>query len=468
MNFQDNIGVLEKDGAIKRMYPKSVNGFLFKARSIFGYSLLAFLFSAPFLTINGQPLLLLNVIERKFIIFGQIFFPQDFYLFALAMLTFMVFVILFTVVFGRVFCGWACPQTVFLELIFRQIERLIEGDANQQRKLNEGEWTTEKIWKKSLKHTLFAIISFAIANTFLAYLVGIKELQKLITHSPFHNLTLFVSLIIFTGAFYYVFAKFRELVCIVVCPYGRLQSVFLDNKSIVVAYDFVRGEPRGKLKKGEVLEIETAPKGDCIDCKLCVQVCPTGIDIRNGTQLECINCTACIDVCDDVMEKIHKPKKLIRYDSMEGITEKKPLRFTTRIAAYSVVLTLLLGILSFLLISRKPVEITILRTSGMLYQEADSLTMSNLYNVELVNKTPNAMNLELRVKDNLGTIKFVTGEKTLHLPSQNDVKGIFFVLIPKKNIHKLTTKIVIEVYDVANKNKIITEAKTSFLSPNAN
>jgi cytochrome c oxidase accessory protein FixG len=462
MDFRDTIGVLDSKGANKRMYPKEVNGFLYKARNVFGLSLLAFLFAAPFIKINGQPLLLLNILERKFIIFGQIFFPQDFYLFALAMLTFMVFVILFTVVFGRVFCGWACPQTIFMELVFRRIEHWIEGDANQQRKLNEGKWTTEKIWKKSLKHTIFWIVSFLIANTFLAYIVGIEELQKLITHSPLHNITLFIALIIFTTVFYYVFAKFRELVCIVVCPYGRLQSVFLDNKSIVVAYDFVRGEPRGKLKKNDTQSPAETPKGDCIDCKLCVQVCPTGIDIRNGTQLECINCTACIDVCDEVMEKIAKPKKLIRYDSMEGITQKKPLRFTTRIAAYSVVLTLLLGVLTYLLISRKPVAMTILRTSGMLYQQPDSLTISNLYNVELVNKTPNAMDLEFRIKENIGTIKFVNDAKTLHLPSQNDVKGVFFVLIPKKDIHQLSTKITIQIYQ---KNELLNEQKTTFLSP---
>ncbi len=460
MDFRDTLGVLDKQGGTKRMYPKSVNGVLFKARNVLGLTLLAFLFTAPFIKINGQQSLLFNILERKFVIFGQIFFPQDFYIFALATLTFIVFVVLFTVVFGRVFCGWVCPQTIFMELIFRRIEYWIEGDANAQRRLNEGKWTNEKIWKKTLKHTLFAIVSFLIANTFLAYLVGIEELQKLVTHSPFVNLTLFISLLIFTSVFYYVFAHFRELVCIIVCPYGRLQSVFLDNKSIVVAYDFVRGEPRGKISKNEA--VSTPPKGDCIACGLCVQVCPTGIDIRNGTQLECINCTACIDACDDVMIKVGRPTKLIRYDSIEGITQKKPLKFTTRIAAYSTVLVLLLALLTYFLVSRKDVEIIVLRTQGLLYQQPDSLTISNLYNLELVNKTSEKMNLILKIKDEIGTIKFVSQNSQIVIEGQGVFKTSFFILIPKKNLRSYKTKLQIEAYADG---KLITETTTSFASP---
>jgi len=459
MDFRDTIGVLDKKGDTKRMYPKSVNGVLFKARNAFGLTLVAFLFTAPFIKINGQQSLLFNVLERKFIIFGQIFFPQDFYIFALAMLTFLVFIILFTVIFGRVFCGWACPQTVFLELIFRRIEYWIEGDANAQRRLNEGKWTTEKIWKKTLKHIIFWIVSFLIANIFLAYLVGTAELQKLVTHSPLDSPMLFVSLLIFTAAFYYVFAHFRELVCIIVCPYGRLQSVLLDNKSIVVAYDFVRGEPRGKMSKNE--PADTPPKGDCIACGLCVQVCPTGIDIRNGTQLECINCTACIDACDEVMVKIGRPKKLIRYDSIEGITQKKPLRFTTRIAAYSTVLVLLLGLLTYFLLSRKEVELTVFRTQGLLFQQPDSLTISNLYNLEIVNKTNEKLDLILKVKD--GTVKMVSQNTRIAVVGQGTVTTSFFILIQKKDLHSYKTKLKIEAYNING--KLITDTETSFASP---
>ncbi len=462
MDFRDNVGILDRQGGTKRMYPKSVDGFLFKARSIFGYSLLVFLFVAPFLKVDGQPLLLFNILERKFIIFGQLFFPQDFPIFALAMLIFIVFIVLFTVVFGRVFCGWACPQTVFMELIFRRIEYWIEGDANAQRRLNEGKWTNEKIWKKTLKHALFWIISFLIANTFLAYLVGIDELQKLTTHSPFENIILFVSLVIFTTVFYYVFAHFRELVCIIVCPYGRLQSVLLDNRSIVVAYDFVRGEPRGKINKNEA--VVTPPKGDCIACGLCVQVCPTGIDIRNGTQLECINCTACIDACDEVMVKIGRPKKLIRYDSIDGITQKKPLQFTARIAAYTTVLVLLVSVLTYLLASRKAVEMVVLRAQGLLYQQPDALTISNLYNLELMNKTAQKLDLTLKLKNEIGSIRFVNVNQSASITVQGQevFKTSFFILIPKKNLHTYKTKLQIEAY---TNGKLMTVTETSFASP---
>jgi cytochrome c oxidase accessory protein FixG len=460
MDFRDTVGVLDKQGGTKRMYPKRVNGLLFKARNALGLILITFLFIAPFIKVGGQPFLLFNILERKFIIFGQIFFPQDFYIFALAMLVFIVFIILFTVVFGRVFCGWACPQTIFMELIFRRIEYWIEGDANAQRRLNEGKWNTEKIWKKTLKHSVFWIVSFLIANTFLAYLVGIEDVQKLVTHSPLDNSILFFSLVVFATVFYYVFAHFRELVCIIVCPYGRLQSVLLDNKSIVVAYDFVRGEPRGKINKNEI--VSAPAKGDCIACGLCVQVCPTGIDIRNGTQLECINCTACIDACDEVMEKVGRPKKLIRYDSIEGIAQKKPLRFTTRIAAYAIVLGLLLGLLTYLLMSRKAVEMLVLRTQGLLYQQVDSLTISNLYNLELVNKTTEKLNLTLKLKDEIGTIKLISQSPKIEVKGQAIFKTSFFILIPKKNLHNYKTTLKIQAY--ANE-KLITEAETSFVSP---
>jgi cytochrome c oxidase accessory protein FixG len=245
----------------------------------------------------------------------------------------------------------------------------------------------------------------------------------------------------------------------VVCPYGRLQSVLLDKKSIVVAYDFVRGEPRGKIEKNKV---EATPKGDCIDCKLCVHVCPTGIDIRNGTQMECINCTACIDACDEVMVKIGKPKKLIRYDSLQGITDKIPLKFNTRLVAYTVVLLLLSSLLTYFLVSREPVELTVLRTPGMLYQQPDSVTISNLYNAEIVNKTADNLNLEVKVKDNLGTIKLVTQNATIAVPKQEVAKTSFFILIPKKSLTSYNTKLYVQVY--AN-GKLMTESKTSFASP---
>ena len=281
--FRDTLGTVDAQGKRIWVYPKKPKGAFHNKRLIVSIILLGMLFSGPFIKIGGQPLLLFNFFERKFVLFGVAFWPQDFHLFGLAMIAMFVFVILFTVVFGRIWCGWACPQTIFMEMVFRKIEYWIEGDANQQRKLASAPWTTKKIFKKGAKQLIFIAISILIAHTLMAYLVGIDQVKLIVSSSPFENWTGFLATTFFTGVFYWVFAYFREQACVAVCPYGRLQGVLLNKDSMAVSYDFVRGEPKGLLKKG----ITQEGNGDCIDCKLCVHVCPTGIDIRNGTQLEC-------------------------------------------------------------------------------------------------------------------------------------------------------------------------------------
>jgi len=456
--FREQLGVLDKKEGRTWIYPKQVNGFFYKARTAFGVILLVILFGMPFIKVNGHPLMLFNILERKFIVFGVPFFPQDFFILALALVAFIVFIALFTVVFGRLFCGWACPQTVFMEMVFRRIEYWIEGDANAQKRLNESPWTASKIFKKSLKHSVFFGISFLIAHTFLSYLIGVDEVKKVITEGIAENWKVFLALILFTGAFYTVFAFVREIVCIVACPYGRMQSVLLDSNSIVVAYDTLRGEPRGKIKKGD----ET-PKGDCIDCKLCVQVCPTGIDIRNGTQLECINCTACMDVCDEVMVKIDMPKKLIRYDSLNGIQAGEKLRFSGRIMGYSVVLLVLLGIIGAALFTRKEVQVNIMRTPGMMYQQIDDQTVANLYNAALVNKSFETKEIRLELAEGQkGKIRLVGNQKTIRLKPQEITKATFFIEIPNKSIEASSLEFRVRV--LVN-NKHLTDIKTSFLAP---
>ncbi|MBY0433272.1 MAG: cytochrome c oxidase accessory protein CcoG, partial [Cyclobacteriaceae bacterium] len=307
--FRNTLATVDAEGKRVWMYPKKPSGIHHRWRVAVSVFFLSLLFAGPFIKVQGRPFMLINIFERKFILFGHVFWPQDFFLLALTLITFFVFIILFTVAFGRIWCGWACPQTLFMEMVFRKIEYWIEGDANEQRRLNKAPWTANKILKKSGKQLAFLLIAILIAHTVMAYLIGIDQVRLIVTQSPLEHLPGFLGLTAFTFIFYGVFAYFREQACIVVCPYGRLQSVLLVKDSIVVAYDWLRGEPRGKLKKNQVAE----GHGDCIDCKLCVHVCPTGIDIRNGTQLECVNCTACIDACDDVMLKINKPKGLIRY-----------------------------------------------------------------------------------------------------------------------------------------------------------
>mgnify|MGYP006289356819 CR=1 FL=1 len=421
-SFRDSISTIDEEGKRKWVFPKKPKGRFTKMRTWVSYFLLAFLFLAPFVRIGGQPLLQFNLLERKFILFGQIFWPQDFHLFVLSMITLVIFITLFTVVYGRLFCGWVCPQTIFMEHVFRRIEYWIDGDWKAQMRLKKAAWTKEKVRKRVLKHAIFFAISFLIANTFLAYIIGSDALIDIITDPPSEHAGGLAAITIFSGVFYGVFAFFREQVCTTVCPYGRLQGVLLDRQSVVVAYDYERGETRGKIRKNE--NRDEVGKGDCIDCGHCVHVCPTGIDIRNGTQLECINCTACIDACDEMMEAVNLPKGLIRYASEEQIQTRKPFKLSGRAKAYTVVLALLIGVVVTLLATRTEVEAIILRTPGMLYQTNEDGSISNLYNYKIVNKTNRDLELDFVPLEEGYSIKVIGNQP--ELATQEVLEGAFF------------------------------------------
>lgn len=437
------------------IYPKLIKGNLYRYRTLFSYVLLALLFSAPFIKVNGEQLVLLNVLERKFVIFGVLFMPQDFYLFVLGLLAFMVFIVLFTAIFGRVWCGWACPQTIFMEMVFRKIEYWIEGDARQQRELNTAPLSAEKVFKKSVKHLIFMIISFLIANIFLAYIIGSDSLISIIKEPVNRHIYGFVAICIFTIVFYLVFSRLREIVCTVICPYGRLQEVLLDRKSLVVAYDYSRGEPRGHISHNN-----TEPTGDCVDCGLCVQVCPTGIDIRQGTQMECINCTACIDACDMVMEKVHRPLRLIGFKSEDGIAEGKKFHLGKRIYGYAVILLILFGTLSTLLIIRSDIEARVLRASGTLYQLREDGTVSNLYNMELTNKTAQTLDFSIRMPDDKTSIQYIN--KADSIGRGESVKLTFFLIRPQNSVEEYKSGITL---GIMSDGKAISKAKTTFIAP---
>lgn len=459
--YRDSIATVDEKGGRIWIYPKKPSGKFYKYRTYVSWVLLAVLFGMPFLKVNGEPFLLFNILERKFILFSIVFTPQDLHLFALAMLTLMVFVVLFTVVFGRIFCGWVCPQTIFMEMVFRKIEYWIEGDANQQRRLNKAPMDGKKFRKKLLKHVIFFSIALLIANTFLSYVIGVDQVIKIVSEPISMHIGGFVAMLIFSTVFYGVFAFMREQVCIAVCPYGRLQGVLLVPESIVVIYDWLRGEPRGKIRKNKNKEEGQKELGDCIDCGLCVQVCPTGIDIRNGTQLECVNCTACIDACDEVMEKVGRPTGLIRYDSYSNIEEGKSKIFTPRVFAYSAVLAILIIFQSFLFTTRSEIESLLLRTPGMLYQEVDENHISNLYNYQLVNKTnEDITNLEFKLITEGGVIKTV-GEIP-DVPKMEMVKGALFIEMEKSKLENRKNKLKLELY---SNGELIDKLNTNFLGP---
>lgn len=405
-NFRDQLSTLNEDGSRKWIFPKKPKGKFTKYRNVVNIVLLSFLFLAPFIYINGHQLILIDLLERKFVFFGAVFGPQDIKYLVFLFLSFFVFIILFTVVFGRLFCGWICPQTIFMEGVFRKIEYWIEGDYKQQMKLKKQEWNTEKIIKKVSKWIIFYLISFLISNLFLSYVIGSDDLISIITDPVSEHVGGLIAMFVFSFIFFGVFAKVREQVCTNICPYGRLQGVLLDQKSIVVAYDHKRGENRGKIKKNE--DRKSADKGDCIDCGQCVDVCPTGIDIRNGTQLECVNCTACIDACDFMMDAVNLPKGLIRYTSEEGIKTGENKIFNARSIAYSAVLVLLLGVSAFVIGDRDVINAKLLTARGTRSTQIDDSTYARQYNLTLINTSTDTLYYEVQKVTDIGNFECIS------------------------------------------------------------
>ncbi len=462
-NFRDSIGTISEEGKRAWVYPKKPSGRFYEYRKWVSYGLLLFLFAAPFVKIAGNQFLMFNVLERRFNIFGFPFWPQDFHLFVISMIIGVIFIALFTVAYGRIFCGWICPQTIFMEMVFRRIEFWIDGDRGAQKRLAKQPWNGEKIRKRLFKWTVFFLISFFIANIFLAYLIGSDRLLQYVTEGPSAHLGTLIPLLIFTLVFYFVFAWFREQVCIIACPYGRMQGVLLDNKSIVVAYDHKRGEgPNGRKKFRKNEDREALGHGDCIDCLQCVHVCPTGIDIRNGTQLECVNCTACIDECDTIMEKIDKPKGLIRYASEDNIVNKSKFTFSPRLKGYSAVLTILIGVLIGMLFLRNELEANILRLPGNLYERKEGNIISNVYTYKLINKTTTDIaEVNFKLLSHKGEIKMVS-QDYFEVPAQELAEGTLFIEINGAALSGDKDKLEIGVY---SKDELIETTTARFLAP---
>ncbi|SFU16708.1 cytochrome c oxidase accessory protein FixG [Algoriphagus locisalis] len=456
--FRDALATVQDDGKRNWVYPKKVKGYFYKYRTYLSWVLLGVLFAGPFIKVDGRPWLLFNIFERKFIIFGAVFWPQDTYLLIFLLLIFFVFIILFTVAFGRVWCGWACPQTLFMEMVFRKIEYLIEGDANQQRTLNAMPWNQEKITKKTVKIVIFGIIALLIGHLVMAYLIGVDEVLTIISSPPSAHLTGFIGLLAFSGVFMFVFTWFREQACLVVCPYGRLQGVLLDNNSINVMYDYVRGEPRAPIRKNPS---ENADKGDCVDCNLCVQVCPTGIDIRNGIQMECVNCTACIDACDEVMVKVDRPKGLIRYASENSIKQGFQKLLTNRVKSYIVILVLLIAAFVTLLATREDIAATVTRFPGMTYQLREDGMVTNLYQITLINKTYEEQEVSLASLVEGMEVEIV-GEQHLMLAPQSKYEGRFFLVRNQDEVRVNQEKVEISVLHLG---KEIDHIETNFTAP---
>lgn len=458
-SFRDRIVTMNEEGRRNWVYANQPKGKFYTARTIVGVILLAFLFAAPHIKVaSGEPLLLFNILQRKFVLLGVVFWPQDFHLFVIGLITIIVSIVTFTVVYGRIWCGWTCPQTVFMEIIFRRIEYWIEGSGDQQRIRDKGEDSFDRIWRAGLKHFLFLVISWVITHTMLAYIVGAEKVHQYIVGSPTNNLSAFIAIMVFTGAFYFVFAYFREQVCSLVCPYGRLQGALLDNNTLMVSYDFKRGEGRAPMRKDE--DRLAAGKGDCVNCNKCVTVCPTGIDIRNGIQLECINCTACIDACNSTMRRYKLPEGLIRITSQNNITNGTSFKWTPRIIAYTALTTALVGVMLVLFTLRSSYETTILRVQGTLYQKVDDGAYTNIYNYKIINKTENEGELNIKLVSPEGEVQMAGS--SMKVSKLEKIQGAFLIKLTGDQLTGSNTKVVLGIY---NGDRLIETIHTSFVGP---
>lgn len=445
------LSTLDETGKRVYIFPEKVRGLFRKWRNLTQVILITILLVLPWLKVNGYQALLFDIPNRRFSIFGLTFWAHDgpliFYI--LAILT--IGLAFMTAVYGRVWCGWGCPQTVFVDGVFRRIEHLIIGSHIKQMNLAKAPWNQEKILKYSITWFFFTLVSLIITHSFLAYFVGAERLVEMTQHNPQENWTIFVIMFFISSVILFDFGWFREQFCIIMCPYGRIQSVLMDDDSVTVAYDYNRGEPR----KGTVDAANKA--GDCIDCYKCVSVCPTGIDIRSGLQMECVGCTACIDACDEVMEHIDKPKGLIRYvsaNSLNGFTSKllKP-----RIALYSVLLILIFSLLIINVSKRQDLLVTMLRGKDVPYQvvqEGSDKKIINHFKLHLKNQTFEDSIIQLKISEkwNDGQIEIISQNKDIQIFAGKDITVHFFLKFPYEVINETGTKsIEIDFIDLQTK-----------------
>jgi cytochrome c oxidase accessory protein FixG len=436
------LSTLNKDGSRRWIRPKLYTGRFYYWRLATAWLLIAIFTAIPYIKMRGKPLILLDIPSREFTLFGKTFLPTDTFLLALLLLSIVVGIFLLTALFGRVWCGWACPQTVYMEFLYRPIERLFEGKRSSQLRLDREGGGIRRL----LKNGVFLILSVFLAHTFLAYFVGVETLFQWIRRSPLEHPTAFGVMAVTTLLMLADFGYFREQVCIVACPYGRFQSVLLDRQSLVVGYDYNRGEPRGKLRKNR--PADAPPQGDCIDCGACVVTCPTGIDIRDGVQMECIGCTQCIDACDEIMDRIDRPRGLIRYTSQETLATGRTRILRPRVLAYPALLVVVVGFLTFALAGKDAADVTLLRGIGSPFMTLPSGEISNQLRVKIVNRSGEAQDYRIELVDE-ADLELVAPENPVPLADGVASTATVFVIAPPEGFSGGKREVRIRVTDGA-------------------
>ena len=421
----ESLSSIHADGSKKSLHPADVRGSFTRWRRLAALLMLIVYVALPWIPVNGYPAVFLDVVERRFHFFGITFATQDLWIgfFVVTGLAFSLFYV--TALFGRLWCGWTCPYTVFLENVYRRIERLIDGDATARRALDAAPWTGMKITKRVTKHALYLLVSAVIAHVALSYFVSLHGLYEMMSGPPQKHLVAFGVVLFLTAALYGSFSWFREQFCVILCPYGRLQSALTDDHSVVIGYDKKRGEPRGKGESA----------GACVDCRRCVQVCPTGIDIRNGLQLECIGCSACVDACDEIMTKLHRPTGLVRYDSHTGLHGGKTRYIRPRTLFYTFML--LAGVAAFFVASRSlsPMSASLVRMQGASYFVQDGV-VRNQFTIRIINKRNREGTFRITLDGQLPADIQVSGnEQVLTLAPMQENQRTLIISVPVKSFH---------------------------------
>jgi cytochrome c oxidase accessory protein FixG len=449
----ESVTTINPDGSRPFLHPSDVKGRFTLFRRITGLLLIAVYILLPWIPINGHPAVFLDVAAGRFHLMGLTLLVQDVWLvfFVISGLGFSLFFV--TALLGRIWCGWGCPYTVFLEHVFRRIERLIDGEAAARKQLDAAPWGLLKVLRRLVKHALYIACAGAIAHIFLSYFISLPALYGYMKEAPQKHWILFTGVMALTGVLYFCFAWFREQFCIVMCPYGRLQSALTDDDSMVIGYDRKRGEPRGK--------VSDPGAGHCIDCRRCVHVCPTGIDIRNGLQMECIGCAACVDACDDIMTKLKRPRGLVRYDSLNGLTGKKRRILRPRIFVYGVLMLLGAAAFAFGLTRVHSFELTVVRMRGLPFM-VDHDVVRNQFLFRLVSKADQPVTYRLSIENAPPALAVSGLEKEVTVAPQQELQQTL-LLTMKAADYTGEFKFRVAARPVGNDDVIYRE--TEFLGP---